>query len=77
MVDKNAITKINRKVSRQFPEMSGTKPTVSRKEASNGSFQYQLVYRGQVELPGGKKLKRVVHVTTNNRGRILRMSTSK
>lgn len=77
MVDKNAITKINRKVSRQFPEMSGTKPTVSRSEASNGSFQYQLVYRGQVELPGGKKLKRIVRVTTNNRGRILRMSTSK
>jgi hypothetical protein len=77
MVDRNAISKINRKVSRKFPELSGTRPTVSRQSVPNGSFRYLLIYRAKVKLPGGKSLNRIVRVTTDARGRILRMSTSR
>lgn len=77
MVDRDAISKINKKVSRQFPEMSGARPTVSRQSVPNGSFHYLLIYRGKVNLPGGKSLNRIVRVTTDSHGRILRISTSR
>ncbi len=77
MVDRDSISKINKKVFKQFPEMSGKKPTVSRESLSNGTFRYLLVYRGQANLPGGRTLDRIVRVTADDRGRILRMSTSK
>ncbi len=77
MVDRDSISNINKKVFKQFPEMSGKKPTVSRESLSNGTFRYLLVYRGQANLPGGRTLDRIVRVTADDRGRILRMSTSK
>jgi hypothetical protein len=77
MVDRDSISKINQKVIKQFPEMSGKKPIVSRESLSNGTFRYLLVYRGEAILPGGRTLARIVRVTADDRGRILRMSTSK
>jgi len=77
MVDRDAISEINKKVTRQFPELSGARPTVSRQAVPNGSFHYLLIYRGTVNLPGGRSMKRIVRVTTDDRGRILRISTSR
>jgi hypothetical protein len=77
-VDRDVVDKINRKVAKQHPEMKGVHPTVRREPKSKrGGVTYSLTYKGQANLPGGQKLKRVVRVVATEEGRILRMSTSK
>ncbi len=76
-MDKSLVQQVSRQVARSFPEMAGVSPTVRRQEAARGAEQFLLVYKGKAELPGGRSLSRVVRVVVDERGRILRMSTSK
>jgi hypothetical protein len=77
MVNKDSIVKINRNIAKKFPEMTGKRPVVRRQTIPNGSHQYLLTYKGHANLPGGRKLSRIVRVVADERGRILRISTSK
>lgn len=69
-------TKINKQVSKSFPEMRGINPSVKR-EGTGSKDQYLLIYTGQAELPGGRRIKRIVRVVADESGSILRMSTSR
>lgn len=77
MVNREAVDKINRRVSRKFPEMSGSRPSVKKQSAGDGAVQYLLTYRGQAHLPGGHKMSRIVRVVADTRGKVIKMSTSK
>ncbi len=75
---KSLVEQISREVARSFPEMVGVRPTVRRQEAGrNANPQYLLVYKGKADLPGGRLLNRIVRVVVDERGRIVRISTSK
>lgn len=75
---KSVVDLVSREVARSFPEMAGVRPTVRRQEAGRSAHpQYLLVYKGKAELPGGRWLHRIVRVVVDERGRIVRMSTSK
>lgn len=77
-MDADAITKVGRQVVRNFPEMAGIRPTVKRQAApSAGAEQFVLTYKGKVSLPGGKQLSRIVRVVADDRGGIIRISTSR
>lgn len=76
-MDKSTLAKITRKVARKFPEMEGVRPSLKRKCESNNILQYEVTFKGSAELPGGKTMRRVVRVIADEKGRILRMSTSK
>jgi hypothetical protein len=76
-MDKSTIAKLTKQVSKKFPEMEGVRPSLKRACDSNHGPKYELTYKGSAELPGGKKMKRVVRVIADDKGRILRMSTSK
>ena len=71
----SAIAKIEREVSREFSEMKGVRPAVKRQ--GNGDEHYVLTFKGKADLPGGRKISRVVRVVADERGRIIKMSTSK
>ena len=72
------VSSICREVGRNFPELAGVRPTVRRQSATRGGGeQYLLVFKGNAPLPGGKKIPRVVRVVADERGHILRMSTSR
>lgn len=73
-MDKAKIEKISRKVQRQFPEMKGVQPAV--RQSGNGE-QFVLTYKSTAELPGGRSIPRLVRVTADEQGHVLRMSTSK
>ena len=75
-MEKGTIQKVSRQVVRTFPEMDGISPTV-RAQAGGGAGQYLLTYKGKAALPGGKSLTRIVRVVADDRGRILRISTSR
>lgn len=69
------VSKISRQVSKTFPEMRGVRPTVRRESGDDSRFL--LTFKGKADLPGGKKLSRIVRVVADERGRILRISTSR
>ena len=71
------ITKVQKQVSKQFPEMAGSKPTVKQQSSREGHEQFLLTFKGKADLPGGRKINRVVRVVVDERGHILKMSTSK
>ena len=77
-VKDSAIAKIRREVSREFSEMKGVRPAVKRQGSGrNGDEHYVLTFKGKADLPGGRKISRVVRVVADERGRIIKMSTSK
>lgn len=43
----------------------------------DGDEQYLLTFKGKADLPGGRKISRVVRIVADERGRILKLSTSK
>lgn len=69
--------KVNREVGRSFPELKGVKPSVRSQRGRGDQEQYLLVYKGSAELPTGKTIKRVVRVVADEKGKIIRMSTSR
>lgn len=72
------ISKVKKEVTRTYPEMVGSKPTVRKQEVNkSGREQYLLTFKGKADLPGGRKISRIVRVVADERGRILKMSTSK
>jgi hypothetical protein len=75
-MDRDLLQKINRKVVSRFPEMRGVRPRVKREQTRSG-LRFRLTYKGKVELPGGRTMKRVTHVLVDECGKVLRMSTSK
>ncbi|HEY45767.1 MAG: hypothetical protein AMJ88_00615 [Anaerolineae bacterium SM23_ 63] len=75
---RSTIDKLNRQVTRQFPEMKGVQPNVQLGPLpKDGSQRFTLTYKGKAELPGGRKLSRIVRVVSDESGHILRISTSK
>jgi len=77
-MDKEAIEKVNQKVSRQFPEMRSVHPNVrSETRSSDSKPRFSLTYKGKVDLPNGRMISRIVRVVADENGKVLRMSTSK
>jgi len=77
-MDRELVDQINRKVVKQFPEMRSVRPVIQREDSSrNGKAKFRLTYKGEAELPGGRKIRRIVHVIADENGRVIRMSTSK
>lgn len=76
-MDTEAVQKVTRQVERKFPELKGSRPTVKQQGGGKDSPQYLLVYKGKAELPGGKKMDRVVRVVATSEGKVIRMSTSR
>lgn len=73
----SARSRIDREVTRSFPEMNAVKPSVKKQSGKNGHTQYLLVYKGKASLPGGKTMSRIVRVVADDQGNIVRMSTSR
>jgi hypothetical protein len=76
-VKSSSISKVKKEVRNQFPEMTGVKPSIRKQEMRDGDEQYLLTFKGKADLPGGRKISRVVRVVADERGRILKLSTSK
>ena len=73
----DVVSRISRQVVRTFPEMDGVSPTVRPQGAGAGNDVYLLTFKGRVSLPGGKTMSRIVRVTADAGGRIIRISTSR
>ena len=80
-MDQEIIESINRKIYRQFPEVKGTHPKVQKQgktsNVSTASSTYLLVYSSKVTISGNRSMPRVIRVTVNESGTVLKISTSK
>jgi hypothetical protein len=75
-MDSSTRERISREVSRSFPEMDGVRPKVERK-GNGATAQFLLIFKSKARLPNGRSMNRIVRVVADNRGEILRISTSR
>ncbi len=76
------ITRISRQVYQEFPELKGTAPKVKSQGAPKsgkaiGIERFLLTYQGNIELPNGKRMHRVVRVLADEKGKVIKKTTSK
>lgn len=75
-MNSNSIRQIEKQIYRQFPEVAGKRPKVTQQKSAQAS-NYLLTFNGQVDAPGGGSFKRTVRVVANERGQILKVTTSR
>ncbi len=75
------IDSISRQVYRQFPEVKGVAPSVQNQSAakSSGSALGRIVltFRGSGRGPTGQAIQRIVRVVADERGKVIKISTSR
>jgi hypothetical protein len=72
-MDDKYLQQVCNSVYRQFPEMKGSRPSVSTLPGD----KYQLVFHGKAETSDGKKIARTVRVAASETGKILKLTTSR
>jgi predicted lipoprotein len=71
---------ISSQVSRQFPEVAGTQPKVRRQstqKSKSSPATFLITFRGKSKAADGKSITRIVRVTANDSGKIIKISTSR
>jgi hypothetical protein len=77
-MNRDAVEKVNRKVTKQFPEFKSVRPSVrSQSKSTNRVQKFTLTYKGKAALPNGRMISRIVRVVADENGKVIRMSTSK
>ncbi|HVN56390.1 MAG TPA: hypothetical protein VMT46_18835 [Anaerolineaceae bacterium] len=77
-MDARTIETINKQIYRRFPEVDGAAPKVQAQPgASEACPNFLLTYKGSVTLEGGKKMPRIVRVVASDRGKIIKVTTSR
>ena len=74
-----SIRQIESKIHRQFPEVSGTRPTVKAQASPKGRGDggtYLLTFKGRGR-GSGRSFARTVRVVASGSGKILKVSTSR
>ncbi|MCC7359059.1 MAG: hypothetical protein IT317_06265 [Anaerolineales bacterium] len=75
------IDTISRQIYRQFPEVTNAAPVVQdqpgAKALGGGSDRYLLTFRGRGLGPGGQAINRIVRVVADDRGKVIKVSTSR
>lgn len=90
-IENRFIDKAKKLVLDRFPEMAGTEPSVSKRrsqskgvdrgsacgERSGRGGRYVLTFEKHVSLPGGHSMKRLVRVTMDETGEVVKLTSSK
>lgn len=78
-LDPKSIARAKKAAREVLPEMAGVEPTISTRVAhgKGGATVHILTFRKEITLPDGACLKRIVRVTMDEQGEILKISSSK
>jgi hypothetical protein len=78
-VDNELINSISNKIYRQFPDVKGVKPKVQtqRFEGGKSSNTYTLSFNTKVKTSNNKSMPYTVRVVVDERGKILKTTTSR
>lgn len=78
-LDPRYIAKARQTVYAQFPEMRGVEPTLATRAVPGAPPRsiYVLTFKQQVTLSGSESLNRLVRVTLNQDGAIVKIASSR
>ncbi len=76
-MDNRTIDSINSEVYRKFPELSGAHPKIQRQDPSDENSNYLLIYHGSGLTADGRRIDRTVRVVASEKGKIIKMTTSR
>jgi hypothetical protein len=76
-MNKEVVKKISKHVYSRFPEMKGSKPKIKQSKIAARDQNYIFTYNTTAQGPGSRTLPRFVRVVVDQRGKIIRMSTSR
>lgn len=73
---------IAEQVYRKFPELKGTRPVVQSRntpgaKSPEASANYLVTFKGSGQAAGRQTIQRVVRVTADVRGNVIKISTSR
>ena len=75
------VAKAKKLVRAEFPEMAGAEPSISQNKAQSkdGTARsiFVLTFKKSIPLPDGGQLQRVVRVTMEQTGEVIKISASK
>lgn len=72
------VSKVKDIVYEKYPEMEDVEPSVSTKKVQEESLEvYVLTFQRAISLPDGAQLDRAVHVTMDEEGEIIKITSSK
>jgi hypothetical protein len=73
-----AMERVRQAVLEQCPELDGVEPTVSaRTSPASGGETFVLTFRQRVELEGGDYMTRIVRVTVDEQGQVIKLTASR
>jgi hypothetical protein len=75
-MNSKSIQRIEEQIYRRFPEVAGSRPKVTQQKSARAA-NYLLTFRGHGSGPGGRNIQRTVRVVADERGKILKVSTSR
>lgn len=73
---KECRTRVQKHVKKHFPEMASVKPKVSSVN-HGGQTRHRFTYRKALSSSNGQKFQQVVHLTTDEEGRVLKVAVSR
>lgn len=76
-MDAKLVEAISSKVYQKFPELNGARPKVQVQDPSQASPNYLLIYHGSGTTADGRKIDRTVRVVASEKGKIIKMTTSR
>ena len=81
-LNSSQIDSISRQIYSQFPEVRNAPPMVQNRAGAKsarigGTDQYVLTFRGSGQGPSGRTINRIVRVVADDRGKVLKVSTSR
>jgi len=77
-MEPKTIDTICSQIYRRFPEVAGAKPRIqTQKTAAETDANYLLIFRGTSKTQDGKTMPRMVRVVVTERGKILKVTTSR
>ena len=81
-MDAKILNSISSQVYRRFPELQGSHPKVQlqatpQAKSNPASSTYLITYRGSATAMNGKSIPRIVRVVANDKGKILKITTSR
>ena len=80
-LSQSQIDSIARQISRQFPEVRNARPLVQNQAGAKTlgapANRFVLTFRGRGAGPIGRSIPRIVRVVADERGKVLKVSTSR
>jgi hypothetical protein len=73
-MDTQIVQKISAQIYKKFPEVAGSHPKV---QAQGSESSYLLIFKGSGTTADGKRIERTVRVVASDRGKIIKVTTSR